>query len=302
MHRFSQYPVMRTKLSSQNTHSIAVIGHLAIDTIIHPNFEIENSPGGSAAAIATAAVQMGVSTSIYSKVGKDFPKEWLRVLESLGVDILNLEFAEKKDSLHVKFKYDKDQGIKHIECNDRVSDGLSVKALPRTECVHICPSQPKNQLELLQSLKGTSAMLSLHFSEYFKADYRKKGFLDMMDWTDVDMVFANETEAKAITKARSPEKMALKFHDRGVGMVAITLGEKGSLVYDGTDMHRINARDVKVIDITGCKDSYIGGFLGDYIASKDARKAARMGTYLASLTAQKKGSWAGLMSDVGVRF
>ncbi len=294
-------PMARPELPSRE-HTLAVIGHLAMDNIIHPNFEMSQSPGGTAAAIATAAVQLGIKTSIYSKVGRDFPKEWLEVLGALGVDISKVEISEKEESLRVKITYDKKGAIKGIECNETAYEGLSLETLPRADCVHVCPLQPPYQAELVQSLKGHTDILSVSFQEFFADDYRKKDFFDSMDWKAIDIVFANEAEAKALTRKRKPENMAQKFHDGGVDVVVITLGKRGSLVYDGMEMHQISARDVEVVDPTGCGDSYIGGFLGEYLVSKDVQKATGMGTYLASLTAQKKGSWAALMSDVGIRF
>lgn len=297
MQRLPYNPLIKAAFQSQEPHSLAVIGHLAIYTILHPNFEVNSSPGGSAAAIATASVQFGIYTSIHSKVGKDLPKEWLVVLENLGVDIANLEFSEKEESLKVKFEYNEKGGLENLECNDRLLTGLKIKALPRTECVHICPAQPKDQAELVQSLKGVGRKVSISFLDYFIDDYKKKHFLSTIKWNDIDLVFFNEAEAKAMTQEKSPEDMARKIHDEGAKIVAITLGKKGSLVYDGKDMHSINARDVEVVDPTGCGDSYIGGFLGEYLVSKDILKAAGLGTYMASLTAQKKGSWAALLSD-----
>jgi len=217
------------------------------------------------------------------------------------VDISNLEFSDKEESLRVKFKYNEKGGLENLECNDRLLTGLKIKALPRTECVHICPAQPQDQAELVQSLKGANRMVSISFSDYFIDDYKKKDFLRTINWNDIEMVFLNEAEAKAISQEKGPEDMARKFHDEGAKIVAITLGKKGSLVYDGKGMHNINARDVVVVDPTGCGDSYIGGFLGEYLVSRDIQKAAGVGTYIASLTAQKKGSWAALLSD-GVRF
>jgi sugar/nucleoside kinase (ribokinase family) len=280
MQHLSYNPLTRVTGRGQEPHSLGLIGHLAIDTIVHPNFEINSSPGGSAAAIATASVQLGIYTSIHSKIGKDFPKEWLTVLENLGVDIFHIEFSDKEKSLHIKFKYDEKHALENIECNDRILTGLKIKTLPRTECVHICPAQPQDQAELVQSAKGGSRKLSISFSDFFIDEYRKKDFLGMFKWSDIDLVFLNEGEVRAMTHEGTPEDMAIKFHKEGVKVVAITLGKKGSLVSDRKGIHNINARDVEVVDPTGCGDSYIG-------------------TYMASLTAQKKGSWAALLSDMG---
>ena len=302
MHTLPYNPMMKPELVGERSHFLAVVGHLSIDTIVHPNFKIEASPGGSAAAVATASVQLGIKTSIHSRIGNDYPREWLRVLEALGVDISNLEFEEKEESLRMKIEYDENGVLASVEFSDGIKDALSIESLPRTECVHICPLQPLNQVQLVKSARDECELLSLAFSEFFMDDYRKRDFFDKFEWKKIDAVFVNDKVAKAMTKKRTPEKMTSKFHDSGVGLVSISLGKKGTLVHDGEHMHNINPRDVKVVDPTGCQESYIGGFLGEYLVSKNAKKAAGMGTYLASLTAQKKGSWAALLSDVGVRF
>lgn len=299
MHRLPTNPLTKADYHRHRPHTLAVIGHLAIDSIVHSDFEVPSSSGGSAAAIATASVQLGIVTSIYSKVGKDFPSQWLVVLERLGVDISRIEISDKKETLHIKFKYDKKGNLKKIECNDKNLTKLEIKALPKAECIHICPMEPRSQVEILQNSKDHGDILSISFSEFFNEDYKNMNFLDIMDWSQIDIVFANEPEAKAITKEKKYEEMAYKFFDCGVPIVVITLAKKGSIVYDGREVQNINARDVKVIDPTGCGDSYIGGFLGEYLISRDIRKAAGTGTYLASLTAQKKGSWAALLSDAG---
>ncbi|UCG70507.1 MAG: carbohydrate kinase family protein [Thermoplasmata archaeon] len=299
MQRLSYNPLTRLTIHSGESHSLGVIGHLAIDTIIHPSFEIKRSPGGCVAAIATASVQFGIYTSIHSRVGRDFPKEWLEVLENLGVYISNPEFSDKENSLNVKFRYNENGDLKSLECNDRLLTQLKIDNMPKTECVHICPANPQDQAELIKSVKHGKRILSINFSEYFIDDYKKTDLSDLMNWKDIDIVFVNEAEARAMTNEKGPEDMASKFFDEGVDVVLITLGKKGSLVYEGKEMHSINAREVDAMDPTGCGDSYIGGFLGEYLASKDIRKAAGIGTYIASLTAQKKGSWAALLSDVG---
>ncbi|UCE36516.1 MAG: carbohydrate kinase family protein [Thermoplasmata archaeon] len=293
---------MRAELPSETKPSLGIIGHLAIDEIVHPILGVRSLPGGSAAAVATASVQTGVVTSIYSKVGKDFSSEWLSVLENLGIDISKVEISDKDESLKVKIIYDEKGNKELIECSDAVSSNLAIKILPRAEGIHICPIKPQEQMELVQRLKGHSDILSLNLSEYFIDDYKKEDFFAKLNWQYLDLVFANEKEAGTLTGLDKPEDMASIFHSEGVDLAVITLGSKGSLVYDGRNMHYMNANEVTVVDTTGCGDSYIGGFLGDYLISKDAKKAAGMGTYFASLTAQKKGSWAALVSDVGYRF
>lgn len=302
MQPLSYNPLTRSQISTGGSHSLAVIGHLAIDTIIHPDFKLENVPGGSSAAVATASVQLGIDCSIQSMIGKDFPSEWLSVLDSLGIDISSIEISKKEKSLNIKMIYHKNWELDKIEISNKMKEGLKVLSMPRTEAVHICPQSPEDQIELVKNLRKKSEILSINFSEYYNKDYQETDFFNSIDWNDLDLVFLNDKEAKAMTSEKNPEKMAKKFLDSGVNVVAITMGKKGVLVLNENEMIRAGAQDVKVIDPTGCGDSFIGGFLGEYLKSRNIKKAQGMGSYMASLTAQKKGSWAALMTDVGVRF
>lgn len=300
MHSLTTDPLMRLGPESEQKRSLAVIGHMAIDTIIHPGFIIESSPGGSAAALATAAVQFGISPSIHSQIGNDYPKEWLRVLEALGVNISGIEFLEKEESLRVNYNYDGD-GQAQIQCSDAVKRSFFPENIQKTDALHICPMQPANQVELVKKY-GKRDMISINFSEFFLNEYEELDINDLMDWEYINVVFANDREGKAVTGMEKPEEMAKTLYDSGVDITAITLGSQGSLIFDGEDAHRIDAQHVEVLDPTGCGDSYIGGFMGEFMGSRDIRRAGGAGTYIASLTAQKKGSWAALIADVGVRF
>jgi sugar/nucleoside kinase (ribokinase family) len=281
---------------------LAVIGHLAIDTIINPDFQLESAPGGSSAAVATASVQFGIDCSILSIIGRDFPPEWLSTLDNLGIDISWVKISEKEKSLKIKMVYDKDWELESIEIRDKIKEGPNITSIPRTEAVHICPAPPENQLELVKSLRKKSEILSINFSEYYIEEYEKKDFFNAMDWENIDLVFLNEKEAKALTKEKAPEKMAKKFLEKDVDLVAITMGKKGAFVQNEREIIRAGSEDIEVVDPTGCGDSFIGGFLGEYLKSKNVKMAQGMGSYMASLTAQKKGSWAALMTDVGIRF
>ena len=302
MQRLSYNPLTRAQFSEGGSHSLALIGNLAIDTIINSNFQLENAPGGSSAAVATASVQLGIDCSILSIIGRDFPTDWLSTLDNLGIDISWITISEKEKSMKIKMIYDKDWELESIEIRDKIKEGPNISSMPRTEAVHICPAPCEDQLELVKKLRKKSEILSLNFSEYYIKEYEKNEFFNSMDWENLDIVFLNEKEAKALTKEKAPEKMAKKFLEKDVDLVAITMGKKGVLVQNENVLIRAGSEDIEVVDPTGCGDSFIGGFLGEYLKSKNVKKAQGMGSYMASLTAQKKGSWAALMTDVGVRF
>jgi sugar/nucleoside kinase (ribokinase family) len=302
MQPLSYNPITRAQFASEGSHSLAVIGHLAIDTIVHPDFQLDSAPGGSAAAVSTASVQLGIDCAILSKIGKDYPKEWLSVLENLGIDISSITIEEKEKSPMIKMTYKGTGELEEMEIINPLKEGLSVESIPRTEAIHICPLPCDEQLELVRNIRKKCEILSINFSEYYNKDYKEKDLFNKMDWKDIDLVFLNKKEASAITGETVPEKMARKLLDKEVDIVAITQGRKGVLVLSDNEMIRAGAEQVKVVDPTGCGDSFIGGFLGEYLKSGNVKRAQGIGSYMASLTVQKKGAWAALMTDVGIRF
>jgi sugar/nucleoside kinase (ribokinase family) len=96
----------------------------------------------------------------------------------------------------------------------------------------------------------------------------------------VDIVFANEEEAKALT-GLGPEE-AVNEIARMCEIAVVKTGEKGSLVKQGENLVHIPARKVKSIDTTGAGDCYAAGFLYGLTRSLGLEKSGQIGTLLAS--------------------
>ena len=75
----------------------------------------------------------------------------------------------------------------------------------------------------------------------------------------VDIVFANETEAKAFTKKEPRE--ALDDIAAVCKIAVVKLGPDGSMVKSGNEYHKIDAWPANTIDATGAGDIYAAGFL-----------------------------------------
>jgi len=76
----------------------------------------------------------------------------------------------------------------------------------------------------------------------------------------VDLLFCNEDEAKAFTETEDLDSalQALKPYGKNL---AITLGDKGALVFDGTDTITVGAPKVQAVDTNGAGDLFAGGVL-----------------------------------------
>lgn len=98
----------------------------------------------------------------------------------------------------------------------------------------------------------------------------------------VDILFANEEEAKALYESDSFEAAVAALQGK-CEVIAITRSEKGSVILAGEKMIEIAAEPgVKVVDTTGAGDQYAAGFLYGYTQGMTLEMCGRLGSMAAA--------------------
>jgi sugar/nucleoside kinase (ribokinase family) len=95
----------------------------------------------------------------------------------------------------------------------------------------------------------------------------------------IDIVFANEDEAKSFT-GLGPEA-ALESMSRLCEVAVIKLGSEGSIIRRGTEVIKIQSIPAACIDTTGAGDLYASGFLYGYAGGFPLEKCGLFGSVLA---------------------
>jgi len=90
-----------------------------------------------------------------------------------------------------------------------------------------------------------------------------------------------------------PEARIVELKLRTPGLVAMTLGERGSLVHDGERVYRGKAIPVDVVDTLGAGDSWIAAFLCSRLKGEEIDESIRMGHEAAAETCRRLGAWGG---------
>lgn len=85
------------------------------------------------------------------------------------------------------------------------------------------------------------------------------GFLKEVIKNSVDIVFANEEEALALT-GKAPEE-ALQEISEMCDLAVVKVGKEGSFIQKGSEKIKVSGIPAKAIDTTGAGDSYAAGFL-----------------------------------------
>jgi sugar/nucleoside kinase (ribokinase family) len=95
----------------------------------------------------------------------------------------------------------------------------------------------------------------------------------------VDILFANEEEAKAFT-GKEPEK-ALDELANLCQIAVVKVGKEGSYVKRGVEKHHVQAIAAQPVDTTGAGDAYAAGFLYGLIQDQSLDRCGYNGAVLA---------------------
>ena len=112
---------------------------------------------------------------------------------------------------------------------------------------------------------------------------------DIMQYLDYSFFSGRHLAEKGV----DPETKIRELKQRTFGVVAMTLGEYGSLVYDGDKMYRGRALPVEVVDTLGAGDSWIASFLCSKLQGESIEKSIKAGHQAATETCKRLGAWGG---------
>ncbi|ADT84885.1 carbohydrate kinase family protein [Thermococcus barophilus] len=271
---------------------LVVIGHVSIDHIKFPRREEILQPGGAAAAVATSAALSGAKVGLVTKVGRDFPEEWLKKLSEI-LDIRGVYILEGR-TIHIYMIYHED-GTVDAPVDMGVAQRMGEIEIPReymsAKVFHIAPIPPEEQLKLVKRLKGKR--ISLDFNPTYIEDYKAKTELLKNIVKNTEIIFPNEREARMITKTEDIKEAAKVLHEWGAKIIVITKGERGVLVYDGEKFAEFKALPInEIVDPTGAGDAFAGGFLAYYAKGKSLKECVAQGLFRAREVLKKKGSWS----------
>lgn len=133
----------------------------------------------------------------------------------------------------------------------------------------------------IAAVKGAGGRIALSLSDSFCVGRYRDEFLHLLD-RDIDILFANEDEAKALFESEDFDGVVAQASTWG-GIAALTRSAKGCVIVQGGAIHQIPAVPVeRVIDTTGAGDQFAAGFLYGLTHAKDLADCGRLGALAAS--------------------
>lgn len=129
--------------------------------------------------------------------------------------------------------------------------------------------------------KRAHGKVALTLSDPFCVGRYREEFLKLLH-TGVDVLFANEDEAKALFEVEAFDDV-LQHIRPWHGVAALTRSAKGCVVARGNEVHVLDAVPVShVVDTTGAGDQFAAGFLYGLTRGKDLAHCGRLGAIAAA--------------------
>jgi len=285
-----------SKMNQIGTFDLVTVGHFAIDTISSPKVTPARIVlGGPPTYVSVAAAKLGAKVSVISKVGDDFPNEYIEWLENNRVDLSGLKKATNTATTHFVLEYSNWKRKMKLEARAPPICPTDIPSSLHAKIVHVAPIANEIWPRVVAKLRRSTEVLSLD-PQGFVRNFDEKGNVSLGRWRNhqvlvqIDVFKSSIEEIRAVTGVKDLKAAKKQIADSGVRIVLVTRGLKGSMLLFADQLYNIPPCKPKtVVDPTGAGDAYIGAFLAEYLRVKDALWCACVGSAAASFVVEGVG-------------
>lgn len=241
--------------------------------------------GGSAGNAIRGLACLGAETGFIGKVGNDFYGDFFRnsLLEH-GTEanlLLSTALSSGVASTFISSDGERTFGTYLGAASTLKAEDLSLEMFKGYTYLFIEGYLVQDHDMILRAIelaKEVGLQVCLDMASYNIVEENLE-FFSLLINKYVDIVFANEEEAKAFT-GKEPER-ALEEIAKMCSIAIVKVGARGSLIRKGTEIVQVQAAPVeKVLDTTGAGDYFAAGFLYGLTCGYSLEKCGIIGSLL----------------------
>lgn len=260
--------------------------------------------GGCAANTGIGLQTLGISTAVVGKVGRDGFGAFVRgELQRYGARAEVIEDETAPTSATMVFvSSDAERSFLHCtgaNATFRLAD-FDVDSLNGATLLHVAGHglMPRfdgaDSAELLRIARAKGLKTSLDTAGALTDAWHDNLRL-CLPYLDYFVPSLHEV-SNLFPGVRTPEAIAARLLEAGVGVVALKMGERGSFVTDGKQSFTVPPFSVEAVDATGAGDAFAAGFLAGVIRKLDLEACARLGNAAGALCVTRLGTVDGYRS------
>ncbi len=282
-----------------NKLDIAVLGHILNEKIIFSDKEIYPVLGSPVAYSSSCMASLGVKIGIVSKIGKDFPKDLLKIFNQLGIDQEGITIGE--NSTNNELIYDK-QGNKTVNFITKAEDVLFEdipSAYLDAKIFYICPMDYEINMKTIKRISNLGKIMAVDIGGYGGGTsdthpQEKNGYEIKELCPFFDIVKGSIEDYSHIFGAGvgNEQKISQKIIQWGAKISLITLGKEGSFVKTKDAEYYIPAFPTpsdEILDRTGAGDCFSAGFLTHFLHNRDPYTSAVYASATTSYVIERSG-------------
>lgn len=243
--------------------------------------------GGSAANTITCTSIFGMPSSFIGKIGDDelgllFKSDQ----EQYGVKsmLLKSEHSSGRSMVFVSGgNAERTFAVYLGAALDLVPEDLKPEYFEGYDYFHIEGYLVQNQALIRKAVElahDAGCIISLDMASYNVVESNNAFLHNIID-KYVDIVFANETEAKAFTKIADPQE-SLEAISKHCKIAIVKVGKDGSWVKSAEEEYHIPAWEADPVDATGAGDTYAAGFLYAHSLGLPLKVCGEVGSIIAA--------------------
>lgn len=153
------------------------------------------------------------------------------------------------------------------------------------------PSQPRAAMEAaMDAAHAAGRKVAFTLSDTFCVDRHRDGFWQLLRDGKIDILFANEAEAKAMAEVEDVED-AIRALSEFAPTLVVTRSEKGAIAISGGERAEVSAQPIeRLVDTTGAGDLFASGFLAGQARRLSLEAALKLGAIAAAEVIQHYGA------------
>ncbi len=248
------------------------------------NYEQKLTSGGSAANTMYSLAKLGVDSTYIGKINKsdEYGTFFKNDMEKSGVNTILYKSETPSGVAMALVSKDGERTFAtylgaavELDADDLKPENFEGKDIFHIEG-YLVYNHPL-MLKAAELAKQFGLKISLDLASY---NVVEDNFDFLKDYIEkyVDVVFANEEEAKAFT-SKEPEE-ALEILSQITDIAVVKIGSKGSLIKTNGKNYKAGVIPVKMIDTTGAGDSYAAGFLYGLVNGYNPAACGEIGAIL----------------------
>jgi len=262
------------------------------ETILGGEFKM--GPGGKGANQAVAAARLGGEVTFVCKVGRDiFGQKALEGYKADGINTDHTLFSDKPSGTALILVDDEGENI--ISVAPGANGDISIDDIESIRPVIEQADFVVLQLEIPVEAVVKAAEIAHKAGAYVILNPAPASSLPEEIYRNISLITPNQTEITLLTGISGDNEAAIiKLSQMGVKDVVLTLGSKGSAVWNGEGIDIVPALKVKAVDATAAGDTFAGALTVALSEGKTLKEAAGFATRAAAMTVQKLGAQASI--------